>query len=318
MKDEALLAPNVIACLGECMIELSGQAFGQVKQSFGGDTYNTAVYLRRLLPDSTSVYYLTALGEDSLSLHMKQAWATDAGIKTDFVFNRAGKAPGLYQITVNNEGERSFTYWRNDAAAKYVFDDLSVTEIEQLLANFGTLYLSGISLAILTEKGRGKLLDALPNYKAAGGRIIFDNNYRPILWPDKDISQQTYQAVMVLADIALLTLDDEQSHFGFDCAEEVLAHWKCPEIVVKRGAEPCMVRFENIIYEVAGPVVEQVVDTTAAGDSFAAGYVAGRMVGLAPAQSAKQGHQVATRVIQHPGAIVPLSVTNDLTNEEFA
>ncbi len=47
------------------------------------------------------------------------------------------------------------------------------------------------------------------------------------------------------------------------------------------------------------------VDTTAAGDSFAAGYLAARLRGEAPAAAARAGHRLAAVVITHPGAIIP-------------
>ncbi len=55
-----------VGFLGECMIELSGQSFGKMNQSYGGDTLNSAIYLNRLQPN-LKAYYLTSFGNNSLS-----------------------------------------------------------------------------------------------------------------------------------------------------------------------------------------------------------------------------------------------------------
>jgi 2-dehydro-3-deoxygluconokinase len=48
-----------------------------------------------------------------------------------------------------------------------------------------------------------------------------------------------------------------------------------------------------------------VVDTTAAGDSFAAAYLAARLQGADPVEAAGAGHRLAGVVVCHPGAIIP-------------
>jgi 2-dehydro-3-deoxygluconokinase len=51
--------------------------------------------------------------------------------------------------------------------------------------------------------------------------------------------------------------------------------------------------------------VEEVVDTTAAGDSFAAAYIAARRHGLSPVAAARAGHKLAGAVVRYRGAIIP-------------
>jgi 2-dehydro-3-deoxygluconokinase len=54
-----------------------------------------------------------------------------------------------------------------------------------------------------------------------------------------------------------------------------------------------------------------VVDTTAAGDSFAAAYLAARLAGVDSTAAARAGHQLARTVVQHPGAIIPRAAMPD-------
>ncbi|RMV93103.1 2-dehydro-3-deoxygluconokinase, partial [Pseudomonas amygdali pv. tabaci] len=97
------------------MIELQQHADGSLRQSFGGDTLNTAVYLARLLGERAKVDYVTALGDDSFSDAMCRIWA-DEGIGLGKVQRLPGRLPGLYCIQTDANGERRFLYWRNEAA----------------------------------------------------------------------------------------------------------------------------------------------------------------------------------------------------------
>ena len=71
------------------------------------------------------------------------------------------KLPGLYFIETDNTGERTFYYWRNDAAARFWLTSPAADEICQRLEKFDYLYLSGISLAILDSASRQRLLQLL-------------------------------------------------------------------------------------------------------------------------------------------------------------
>ena len=69
--------PIKVAFFGECMLELNGTAFGAMQQSYGGDTFNTAVYLARCGAGVIKPWYATALGNDALSLELERRWAQD-------------------------------------------------------------------------------------------------------------------------------------------------------------------------------------------------------------------------------------------------
>lgn len=303
--------PKRIALIGECMIQLQGTLFGSLTQSWGGDTYNTAVYLRRLLPDAFEVHYLTALGDDALSDYLKQAWQ-EQGLVVEGVHTISGKCPGLYQISTDDQGERSFHYWRNDSSAKYLFDNTAVTDVVSSLNSFQFVYVSGISLAILTEAGRTVLLEALEQYVDQGGQVVFDNNYRPGLWSSVETCQQAYQRILALSCIALITEDDDQLLWGHTHTDEIFGAYQCSEVVIKRGAQPCLLRVNGEHMVVPTQAVDNVVDTTAAGDSFAAGYLFGRLTYQTPEQSVRYGHELAGHVIQKAGAIIDELAMPDL------
>lgn len=299
-----------IAVIGECMIELSEKG-ENIKRGFGGDTLNTAVYIARQVDEQQlRVDYVTALGTDSFSDQMIAAWQQEK-INTDLIQRLDNKMPGLYVIETDPEGERTFWYWRSDAAARYWLDSPQSAAIADQLSRYDYLYLSGISLAILPSASRDRLMALLARCRANGGQVIFDNNYRPRLWADRASAQAAYRAMLSHTDIAFLTLDDEHLLWGEQPLDEVIARTReagAREIVLKRGAEACLVALDDApLIEV--PAVrlakENVIDTTAAGDSFSAGYLARRLTGASVEAAAQRGHLTASTVIQHRGAIIP-------------
>lgn len=295
------------------MLELQGQAFGQLRQTFGGDTLNTAVYLSRCGGPQLRVHYATALGDDSLSSGMLERWAAE-GVATGLVQRLPGRLPGLYLIELDAGGERRFHYWRGQAAARAYFDT-ATTALEEQADALDALYLSGISLAILPQAGRERVLALMARMRAAGKLVAFDNNYRPRLWDSVADARYWYGRAFAAAGVALITADDHQALHGLpDLASAVSAAQALPvaEVAIKRGALSTIVGGDGRWHEVAAEKVERVVDTTAAGDSFAAGYLSRRLRGVAAAEAAAFGNRLAARVIQYPGALIPREAMQDL------
>lgn len=297
-----------LAVLGECMIELQ-QKGSDLKRSYGGDTLNTAVYFSRLTRNADiKTAYITALGNDSFSNEMIQDWDQE-GIHTNHILRIDNKSPGLYFIETDETGERSFHYWRNDAAAKYLLEQKESLPLLADLMDYDALYLSGISIAVLTSESLAVLFQFLPEFKKKGGKVIFDNNYRPKLWAHKQQAISTYRELLSYTDIALLTYEDDQDLYGDTDIKQCIERTRSlgvSEIVLKRGKDDCLVITEEGREFVPATLVEKVVDTTAAGDSFSGGYLAKRFMGGTAAESAHAGHLVAGTVIQHPGAIIPV------------
>ncbi|GGO70092.1 sugar kinase [Bowmanella pacifica] len=299
-----------IVLFGECMLEHSDS--GEFR--FGGDTLNTALYLSRMLPaGKVQVRYATALGIDQDSDALLATWQQE-GLDTSLVLRLTDKVPGRYRIHLQPDGQRRFEYWRDDSAARYYLRDgnnplLSVLENQDC----DYFYLSGISLAILTPHHRQLLLDAMARFCQQGGKVIFDNNYRPVLWQQNPLPW--YQKVMQLAYLVLLTDEDEYALYGDDDPEAILARcqtWGIPYVLIKRGNQPCLVRTRRELTQVSAQKVIKVVDTSAAGDSFAGGFLAAWLCGQPADVAAQNGHALAAHVIQHPGAIIPRSAMLDL------
>jgi 2-dehydro-3-deoxygluconokinase len=293
-----------VACIGECMIELKQAPGGLYSRGFGGDTLNTAVYLARL---GVAVDYITALGDDPLSDEMVAGWGTE-GVGTAKVARLAGKLPGIYLIATDDRGERRFFHWRETAAARSLLDLPETEHLLQSLGAYDLVYLSAITLSIYTESGRGRLLAALRGARSRGTRIAFDTNFRVRGWPDLDIARRVFREAFETSDIVLASTEDLLPLYASETTEGLLAKIPGGEVVLKLAEPASMLRVAGTLHRIeAEPVIATVVDTTAAGDSFAAAYLAARLAGVAPVDAARAGHSLAGIVVCHPGAIIPRS-----------
>jgi 2-dehydro-3-deoxygluconokinase len=291
-----------IACIGECMIELK-QA-GDGLYGYGGDTLNTAVYLARL---GNKVRYVTALGDDPLSEEMVAGWAGE-GIETEHVIRLPGKLPGLYLIRTDDRGERQFFHWRESAAARSLMDLAETADILDALQNCRLVYFSAITLSIYHESGRKRLLAALRKARDGGTSIVFDTNFRARGWPDLEIARSVYRDAFDAADIVLASTEDLSALYPNEGDEALLARIPSAEVVLKLPSPSSILRWGGQSQRLqAEPVTKPVVDTTAAGDSFAAAYISARLAGADPLQAARAGHRLAGVVVCYPGAIIPRS-----------
>ena len=225
-----------IVVVGEGMIELArGVAAAAWVVGQGGDTLNTAIHLARLGND---VAFLTALGDDPFSHDLRGKWAGE-GIDPALVLTDPTRRPGLYAITNDADGERHFTYWRSDSAARRMFALPGIDAALAMADQADLLVYSMITLAILPPEGRDALFDLARRVRQRGGRVAFDTNYRAMLWPDAAAARDAHAAAMRIADIGLPTLEDEAALLGTDDIALVLDRWRAAavaEIVVKQGA----------------------------------------------------------------------------------
>lgn len=312
-----------IAAIGEVMVELApfpidtpetlntfsaGKGRDIMALGFAGDTYNTSVYMSRL---GLQTDYVTNLGEDSYSQKIMQCMSNE-NIGTDMIQCIAGRSPGLYIISNTPDGEREFSYWRKEAPARELFSTPENSDaIFQKLKQCDCVYLSGITLAIIGEQSRQNLLVVLEKLRAAGVTIAFDSNYRPRLWRDKQEAQDAMLHIMQHTDIALLTLDDELLLWGDDTIEGAKARYancNLRELILKRGAADAVIITTNSQVHIPVPPVANVIDTTGAGDTFNAGYLAARLQNKSAEDAARQGIRCAGIIIRHRGAVIEKSI----------
>jgi 2-dehydro-3-deoxygluconokinase len=300
--------------VGEAMVELAPVEGGLFAQGFAGDTLNTCWYLSRLVGDVRRVSYFTRVGEDALSNRFLE-FLERSGIDASAVSRDLERTLGLYLISLDG-AERRFSYWRDQSAARRLADDPG--RLEDVLSEAALIHVSGISLAIVGDEGRRNLLAALSKARAGGAVVSFDPNLRRKLWPDEPILRAAMMDMFRTCDIALPSFDDENALWG-DADPEAsaarIAALGVGEIVVKNGPGPAHVCSGSAGERVPARQARDARDTTGAGDSFNAGYLAARISGLAVREACGFAHQLAAEVVRHPGALAPSAATEPLREE---
>lgn len=287
-----------IVCIGEAMLELS-RTRESWQIGYGGDTLNTAIHLARAGHDTA---YMTAIGSDPVSSGLTAQWAAE-GLDTSLVLTHPTRSTGLYAISTDASGERSFTYWRDTSAAREMFTLPRMADALKIAEQADLLCFSLISLAILPREGRRKLLSLARIVRARGGKVAFDGNYRARLWANADEARTARDSAIACADIGLPTLEDERLLSSETDADSVAAHWQalgCSETIIKLGSAGCQLPGGTLM-----PPVEVLIpiDTSGAGDAFNGGYLAARMTGATVEDAAMAGHRLAGWCVMRSGAI---------------
>lgn len=270
---------------------------------YGGDTLNTGIHMVRAGLD---VAYVTAVGTDPISDALVAAWAAE-GIDTQYVLRHPDRNPGIYAIHLDEHGERSFLYWRDRSAARAMFDLPEMAEVLEAARDAEMAYFSLISLAVVDEAGRTKLLELARTRKKAGKATAYDSNYRPNLWGKEGEAQAASQEAIAAVTMGLPTNVDECALRGRAMSESDIAgawhHAGCETVIVKAGAQGCLVSEAGQTMHNCPAQAVDVVDTSGAGDSFNAGFLIGHLQGKSLEESAQSGHAQARKTLGHFGAI---------------
>lgn len=290
--------------VGEAMVELAPVGDGQYRRGFAGDTFNTAWHMAQALLGRATVGFATRVGQDRIS----DAFVAEAqadGLDTSVIQRDPVRSMGLYMIQLDGV-ERSFHYWRDSSAARGLAADAGA--LARAFAGAGLIHLSGITLAILPADDRDRLFTALAQARAEGARVSFDPNIRPQLWASLDEVRRVVPQALALTDISLPSFDDEVAVWGDADPQATIARLAAAgvaECAVKDGAGPVTVWADGKINRIATPPVQGIRDTTGAGDSFNAGYLAARLLEQPPDQAVAAGQRFSGMVIQHFGARLP-------------
>ena len=296
--------PRIFLGLGECMVELAPTPEGALQQGFAGDVFNTLWYCAGALGPGWQVRFQTALGTDALSDEMI-SFAQAAGIDCSTVPRLPGAMPGLYMIRLT-DGERSFLYWRGQSAARRMMEDAGLVAAQMIRAD--VVYLSGVTLAILPPEARAALIALMKQAREAGTLVVFDLNIRPALWEDAEVMRLALTQAAGAASLVLPSHDDEASAFGDASPEQTAVRYfdaGTPIVVVKNGAAPVVTRTAQGMAHHDTPALNgPLIDSTAAGDSFNAGFLAEYLRSEDIGAAVRAGQRLAARVVQGRGALV--------------
>ena len=290
------------------MIELNGDISSlennssNIKINFGGDTYNSAVYFSRLTNNKTNTFYSTALGKDNFSKKMISRFKNE-NIKCDYIRTDGENPPGLYSIEINEKGERSFSYWRDQSPSKYIFLGSKGKKLVKDINNADVFYYTGISAGILDEKQRKDLINIGSTATICG----FDFNYRSQLHYNKKVSQLLFNEINNRVDIHFVSFDDARELFKIKNPLEIFE-------IINEKKNLILIRYKNLIIfknkqqEIKTVTVPhgEVVDTTAAGDAFNGSFLAimNNNKNVPVEENILISHSVTREVIKHRGAII--------------
>ena len=290
------------------MIELNGDISSlennssNIKINFGGDTYNSAVYFSRLTNNKTNTFYSTALGKDNFSKKMISRFKNE-NIKCDYIRTDGDNPPGLYSIEINEKGERSFSYWRDQSPSKYIFLGSKGKKLVKDINNADVFYYTGISAGILDEKQRKDLIKIGSTATICG----FDFNYRSQLHYNKKVSQLLFNEINNRVDIHFVSFDDARELFNIKSPLEIFE-------IINEKKNLILIRYKNSIIfknkqqEIKTVTVPhgEVVDTTAAGDAFNGSFLAimNNNKNVPVEENILISHSVTREVIKHRGAII--------------
>ena len=297
------MTPRVVS-IGEAMIEFAPVGEGRYERGFAGDTYNTIWHMAQLLGDRAKCGFATRVGCDRLSDDFVAEAAAD-GLETSGILRDPARTMGLYLIDLDG-GERSFQYWRGEAAARRLADDPDA--LAGAIDGGSLVHLSGITLAILPPEGREALLAVLARARRSGTKIAFDPNYRVKLWKSQAETRAAVGNMLTLTDIVLPSYDDERTLWSDRSPEATIERFAdagVAEIVVKNGGNGVHLNVDGATTVLETEPAQDIRDTSGAGDSFNAGYLAARLAGQSSEPAVRLGQLLGREVLGHPGARAP-------------
>ena len=213
---------------------------------------------------------ITKLGLDSFGDFLIEKLKAE-GVETDKIFRTNDANTGLAFISLKENGEREFSFYRNPSA------DLLLNEEEiepNWFETFDILHFCSVDLVESPMKhAHRKAIEAVVENK---GLISFDLNIRTSLWDDHDEYRKTILEFIPVAHIVKVSSEDLAFIFPGKSIEEAIQSLfigNVQSVIFTKGPDGAAIYLDNdILYESAGYSVE-VVDTTGAGDAFIGGFL---------------------------------------------
>ena len=286
-----------VITIGRSSVDLYGQQIGSrlediasFAKSVGGCPANIAVGTARLGLKSA---LLTRVGDEQMGRFIREQLARE-GVSTESVIIDRERLTALVLLAVQEEGVSPMIFVRTDCADMA----LSPEDVDEaFIASARAIVVTGTHFS--RPNTEAAQLKAIRAAKAAGGKVVFDIDYRPNLWGlaghaegfERYVKSERVTARIrpVLADCDLIVGTEEEIRIASG-ADDVLGALKAirelsdATIVLKRGAMGCIVYDGEISDDLEDGIVGdgfpiEVYNVLGAGDAFMSGFLRGWLGG---------------------------------------
>lgn len=268
-----------IIVLGSAALERGTDNPAQVQLTRGGSAANVAVAAAPRHP----VRFIGRVGDDTIGRALV-AELRAAGVDPRV---QQGGRTGAIVVLVDDAGERTMITDRGASA------ELGAIEPEQLEgADWLHIPLYGFS----SPRSRAALMDAAALASLRGTIVSVDLSSVATM---RELGVMTLTTVLRAAAPRVVFANADEARLaadlGLDLASSVY--------VVKRGSDPVVVTAGGRAREVPVRRIEDVTDSTGAGDAFAAGYIVAALAGAEPLAAAAAGSERAADALLRAGAL---------------
>ncbi|OWR28112.1 carbohydrate kinase [Saccharibacillus sp. O23] len=259
--------------IGEMLIDFiplqTGRPLHEVtsfKRAPGGAPANVAAAAAKYGSPS---YLLTKLGQDAFGDYLLQE-LQNAGVNAEHVRRTDEAGTGLAFVSLKENGERDFSFYRNPSADLLLRED----EIDPAWFAPGDILHFG-SVDLVDSPMKTAHRKAIRAAKTAGGIVSFDPNVRLPLWRSADDCRRAILEFLPAAH--LIKISDEELEFvtGISDTETAilsLMRGDVQAVVYTRGADGAELYTRSGRYAAPGFPVKA-LDTTGAGDAFVGGLL---------------------------------------------
>lgn len=295
-KDVTIIGPAIIdvlaAPVSPQVFQTGSQPVERMKLSFGGDALNEAVVLSRL---GKSAELISKVGQDEAGARVL-AYLEENGLTAEKVKVEPGLVTGMNVVLVAEDGQRHFL-----TDPKGSLRALALEDVEPHLEDAADL-VSFASLFISHRLGLPELERLFRQVKARPGRVLVLDMTKAkrgerledlaglLPWVDYVLPNEE-EAALLTGEKDPLRSARRFVEAGAGCA------------VIKCGAQGCLIHSDRLSCRIPAYPVERCVDSTGAGDCFAAGFLWGLSEGLSLPDCGRFACAAASCSVEHIGAV---------------
>ncbi|WP_405152617.1 sugar kinase [Paenibacillus sp. FSL K6-0108] len=287
-----------IAAFGEVMMRLQVPGYETLVQSsrldysFSGSGVNVTAALAGYGHTGALITTLpeTPVGEAAI------AYLRKLGVDTSLI-SRGGKQLGMYFLEKGFGARPGRVTYTDRLGSSFNTAEAGNYDMKALASLIDVLHLCGITLA-MNENVRKQMKRLASEVKSAGGKVVFDCNYRPALWGTDGYAKARphYEELLELADLVLMNEKDAQYILGIGTREyDRITQLKqaIPEVVKRFGIGTVAGTHREInvdhTHSLTGYIYHQgtflfsrkltfpVYDRIGAGDAFASAVIHGEL-----------------------------------------